>query len=126
MGAALPEKTTAEFDAIKHSLPWKGSCERAAPPHGAHSPAAASRRARGVTRAGPLARRRQRPAAFACAMRRQLLLLLRLCARADQRKLVISSDEIITKDPASGSITNRWPKDAFRAATAVDEADSSA
>jgi len=69
MGAALPEKTTAEFDAIKHSLPWKGSY---------------------------------------------------------QRKLVISSDEIITKDPASGSITNRWPKDAFRAATAVDEADSSA
>jgi len=59
----------SEFDAVKHSLPWKGSY---------------------------------------------------------QRKLVISPTEIITKDPASGTITNRWPKDAVAAATAIEEDDEKA
>merc|ERR1712196_183387 len=43
-----------------------------------------------------------------------------------QRKLVISPTEIITKDPNSGSVTNRWPKDSLRAAKAVDSSDESA
>jgi len=59
--ASLPP--LAEFNAIKHSLSWRGSYPR---------------------------------------------------------KLVISPNEIITKDP-SGNITNRWSKDEFTAAAAIEE-----
>ena len=37
-----------------------------------------------------------------------------------ERQVLISPTEILTKDPASGTVTNRWPRDALQSATPVE------